>query len=530
MPEAAPRAYGRWLSARFRASWPGMKRRSFLAGSALAVAAPALVRGAWGAPASATFPFSVASGDPTADAVILWTRLARAIDDPAPVSGGPVEVEWLVASDERLVKVVRRGTAIARPALGHSVHVDVRGLEPDRLYWYAFRLGGLMSPVGRTRTLPTPQAQLSRFRFNMVCCQNWEAGYFDAYDGMADDDASFVLHLGDYIYDTSWGGVRAHDTKALPRTLEDYRRRHALYRQDAALRRAHARMPFLLVPDNHDAVDDGSGDPATLARRAAAYQAWYEFLPVRYPPRPPGSPFMAVRRGHDIGGLLRLTIPDTRQHRDKTWICAEESDKDFALGVFRRACAASEAPNRTMLGAAQEAWLTQRLARSPARWNVLASTVMMTPLDMRHDGEIYRYLPSWDGYPAERTRILDAIAAAKVANPVILGGDIHATVISDVVRRAGEPPAKAVTSEFVTTSLSSLCPPEMAGPMKAALPANPHIRYCEPDRRGYMRFTVTDRLWTGDVRVIGFTDRPCGTVTITRSYVIEDGAVGVKTA
>jgi alkaline phosphatase D len=507
-----------------------MKRRDFLTGTGLALAAPALIiRRAVAQPVTADFPFSVASGDPTSDAVVLWTKLARAADDLSPLSGEAIEVEWVVASDERLTNVVRTGLGMARPEFGHSVHVDVEGLQPDRWYWYAFKLGGKMSPVGRTRTLPTAGAALSRFRFNVVSCQHWENGYFDAYDGMADDDASFVLHLGDYIYEVGRGGVRAHETKAVPQTLDDYRRRHALYKTDAALRRAHERMPFMVTLDNHDALADDTDDLARLKLRAAAYQAWYEFQPVRHAPAL-SSPAMPIQRGRDIGGLLRLNIPDTRQFKDSETVCAEGSDKKFAFGVFQKPCAGIETPERSMLGMAQEAWLDERLKNSGARWNVIASTVMMTPFDMDHDGDLYRYLQSWDGYPAERARILDRITGSRVANPIALAGDIHSNLVSNVVRRAGDDPKQAVMSEFVGTSISSLWPEPLAKPMQDALPANPHVSYYESQKRGYLRCTVTDDLWTTDLRTIDFADRPGGMVSTDRSFVVESGEVGIKQA
>lgn len=505
-----------------------MKRRDFLAGTGFLLAAPAvIIRNTAAQGMTAGFPFSVASGDPTADAVILWTRLAKAVDDPTPVSDEAIEVEWIVASDERLANVVRSGIGIARPELGHSVHVDVEGLQPDRPYWYAFRLGGKMSPIGRTRTLPAANGTVSRFRFNVVSCQHWENGYFDAYDGMAEDDASFVLHLGDYIYEVGRGGVRSHETTAPLATLDDYRRRHALYKTDAALRRAHERMPFLVTLDNHDALAADTDDIARLKQRAAAYQAWYEFQPVRHAPAL-SSPSMPILRGRDIGDLMRISIPDTRQFKDSESVCAAGSDKTFAFGVFQKPCPDIDSSGRTMLGAAQEAWLDERLTTSGARWNVLASTVMMTPFDMDHDGELYRYLQSWDGYPAERARILDRITDAAVANPIAIAGDIHSALVSDVVRKAGE--TEAVMSEFVGTSISSLWPEPLAKPMLDALPANPHVRYHESRKRGYMRCTVAGDRWTTDLRAIDFTDKPGGGVTTERSFVVENGQAGVKEA
>ncbi|VVE28860.1 alkaline phosphatase D family protein [Pandoraea commovens] len=508
-----------------------MKRRTFLAGSGLLVGAPAVIirqSSARSVSHGTRFPFSVASGDPTADAVVLWTRLARDTVDTGPVASTPVNVEWMVATDRRMTKVVRRGVAVAQPMYGHSVHVDVAGLAPDREYWYAFRCGNELSPVGRTRTLPSERADISRFRFNVVSCQNWEQGYFDAYDGMAADDPSFVMHVGDYIYDVSrGGGVRDHERRALPMTLDDYRRRHALYKTDAALRRAHETFPFILTLDNHDGLEDNTTDVAQLNRRAAAYQAWYEFQPVRYAPLP-ASPAMQIQRGYDIGNLMRLTIPDTRQFRDSETPCASVSDSKFAFGVYEQACKANDAPERSMLGAGQELWLKDRLQNTPAQWNVIASTVKMTPFDMRHNDALYRYLQSWDGYPAERNRILDQITAARVPNPVSLSGDIHSYMISSVVRNVGDDPRTAPMTELVGTSISAQWPEPLDKPMAQGLPLNPHVNYYESQRRGYMRCTVTRDSLLTDLRTIDFTDKPGGTVRTSKRFVVENGKTGAQ--
>lgn len=509
-----------------------MKRRNFVVGAGALLATPAVIfrtAMAQSLTAIARFPFSVASGDPTANAVVLWTKLARAVDDLTPVSSDPIEVEWVVATDDRLASVARRGIALAHPELGHSVHVDVDGLQPDRQYWYAFKVGGATSPVGRTRTLPAADASLARFRFNVVSCQHFENGYFDAYDGMSDDDSAFVLHLGDYIYEVGRGGVRAHESKAPLVTLDDYRRRHALYKTDAALQRAHERLPFMVTLDNHDALSDDTDDAVELARRAAAYQAWYEFQPVRHAPEP-RNPAMQILRGRDLGDLMRLNVLDTRQFKDSEKACAAGSDPEFAFGVYQKPCDAITAGDRSMLGNAQRSWLDARLKSSPAQWNVIASTVMMTPFDMDHDGELYRYLQSWDGYPAERSHFIDTLVDGKVTNPISIAGDIHSNLVADVGRRPGDGHGEAVMTEFVGTSISSQWPEPLARPMQEALPRNPHIRYFESAKRGYLRCTITRDSWTTDLRTIDRTDAPGGAVSAERSFVVEAGRAGAQPA
>lgn len=475
------------------------------------------------------FVFSVASGDPTANGVVLWTRLARSTNDPTPVSASPIAVEWTIAADERMTQTVRRGIATSTPELGFSVHVDVQNLEPNRPYWYQFRVGDKDSPVGRTRTLPPSTALPPSFRFNVVSCQHWENGYFDTYDGMKDDDASFVLHLGDYFYGVSRGGVRQHESTKVPTNLAEFRARHALYKTDAALRRAHETIPFITTLDNHDALEFDVSDPAELRKRAAAYQAWYEFMPNRMAATA-SSPSMPIAKEINVGNLLRLIIPDTRQFRASHSVCAEGSDRNFAFGVYQKPCSATEAPERSMLGRNQEIWLEDRLKTSQAAWNAMGTTVMLTPLDMEHNGDIYRYLASWTGYPANRTKVLDWIKQHGVANPISISGDIHSSMVSTVVREVGDAPANGVLTEFVGTSISSVWPEPLANPMQKALARNPHIVHYDSTKRGYMRCTVTEKTWTTDMRVIDFTDKPGGQTTTAQSFVVESGKIGAHKA
>jgi alkaline phosphatase D len=466
------------------------------------------------------FPFSVASGDPTPDGMILWTRLARAADDPTPLGAEPIPVEWIIAADPAMGRIVARGKAAASPANGFSVHVPVRGLTSDRPYWYRFRVGGVESPVGRTRTLPAADSRTRNFRFNVASCQHWENGYFDAYDGMTDDDAAFVLHLGDYIYETQRGGVRDHVPVAPPKTLADYRTRHALYRTDPALRRAQERMPFIPVPDNHDASEWNDPDLAERARRTAAYQAWAEFMPSRCALHRRGSG-LVLAQSIDIGRLLRMNVLDTRQFRASHAVCGDESDPAYALGIYRKPCGEVTKSERSMLGAAQLRWLEQRLRNSPAHWNVLASTVLMTPFAFRHNDAVYRYLAGWDGYPAERSQILNWIRGSGVSNPVSVSGDIHASLISTI----GDAKGPLVT-EFVGTSISSLWPEPLAAPMREALPANPHIQHFDPLQRGYLRCTVTEKVWQTDLRTIDSALHPGGRTNTDRSFSVESGRPG----
>ncbi|MBB2165163.1 hypothetical protein HLH26_11570 [Gluconacetobacter sp. 1b LMG 1731] len=504
---------------------PGLGRRRF---SSLLLSCPALSSSVSGTGAYAHgatfFPFSVASGDPLSDRVILWTRLARSATDPEPFATTAVPVRWLIAEDRALAHPVRTGTAHARPESGFSVHVDVTGLLADRVYYYAFFFNGERSPVGRTRTLPAPRALPTDARFAVVCCQNWENGYFDAYRDIVDQDLQFVLHLGDYIYDvTRGGGVRRHDRTALPMTLDDYRARHALYRTDPALLAAHEAHPFILLPDNHDALESAPHTQDEDRRRAAAYQAWYEFLPVRAPYRH-ADDRMQIYRSVELGTLARLNLLDTRQYRDVETPCRQESDGHFAFGVYEKACPAFAAdPLRSMLGKTQEAWLDDRLRSTPSRWNILVSTVLMSPLRMTHAGDSYCYPGSWDGYDANRKRILDTIAEYRPANPLCLSGDLHSNLIAQVVRTADDGPEHGIMPEFLGTSISSLWPAPLATPIVQALPKNPHILHYDYQHRGYLLVTMTPGQLKVATRLMSFVDRSGGIARTGQTFALLDG-------
>src|SRR5829696_1759568 len=314
------------------------------------------------------FTLGVASGDPLPDGVVLWTRLAPTPLDPGGgMPDAPVPVAYEVAADERFRRIVRRGSALARPAGAHTVHADVRGLRPGATYWYRFRAGGELSPTGRARTAPAAGARVRRARFATASCQNYQDGYYTAHQALAGEDLDFVVFLGDYIYEgrPNPAALRSHDGVAEPLTLDEYRSRHALYRSDPDLQAAHAAFPWVVTLDDHEVdnnwADDIPQDPglqspeAFRARRIAAFQAYWEHMPLRRAQAPRG-PDMTLYRRLGWGDLLQLDVLDTRQYR---------SDQPTSL-------AGAEDPASTMLGAEQEAWLDRGLAGSSARWNALA--------------------------------------------------------------------------------------------------------------------------------------------------------------
>ncbi|RKR91790.1 alkaline phosphatase D [Micromonospora pisi] len=530
-----------------------VSRRQLMAGAAASVGAAVLPVAAATGPAAAhgtstaaPFKLGVASGDPLPDAVILWTRLVHDLYDAGSLRR-PVEVAWQVAHDERFRRVVRHGVTRARPELGHSVHVDARGLEPGREYFYRFRALGELSPVGRTRTAPSPWADPSRLNFGIVNCQDFQNGYWPAYWGLADEDLDVVLHLGDYIYEydpRSAFADRAHVAPQTPgldqlSTLSDYRNRHAQYKTDPALQAAHAAFPWIVTWDDHetennyaghlDEVDDTGAarqTPEQFARqRANAYQAYYEHMPIRADLRP-GSADLRIFRRFDFGRLARFNVLDTRQYR---------SDQPGGFpGDFGPEGAGRTNTAGTLTGEDQERWLNQGLLRSSARWNVVAQQVMMSRIRFPNPALVpptMSNLDQWDGYAPQRDRLLGLLAAGRVSNPVVLAGDIHSTWMSDLKLDFDDPASPSVAVEFVATSISSDFPVAFDAPIKATNPLlNPHVRYFDGSRRGYLRVRVDRQVWRTDIRVVDTIAVRRTPVYTSASYAVESGRPNIVAA
>lgn len=519
-----------------------LKRRRLLqtmaAGGALVGLAGPIGRLAWArashrGPADYPFTLGVASGDPLPHGVVLWTRLA-----PDPLFGGammdkPVVVGWEVAEDESFRHIVRRGVEVALPRWGHAVHVELWGLKPGRWYWYRFHTGLHASPVGRTRTAPSPLARTKQLNLAFASCQHYEAGYYAAYRHMARDDLDMVLHLGDYIYEGTpgAGGARTHEGTGEPLTVEDYRNRHAQYRSDPDLQSAHAAFPFIVTWDDHEVDNNWAGDipqdpeqqprSAFLARRAAAFQAYYEHMPLRLPSRPRRTG-MGLFRDLRFGDLAAINVLDGRQYRSD-----QPCRQDFPSAPD---CPDRHHPSLTMLGRHQRAWLTRNLRRSPTRWNVLANQTIFAPFDYDPAGGQAFNMDQWDGYPAERQQLLDLFASGRVRNPVVLTGDWHSSWVNELRHHGEDPASPVVGTEFVGTSIASPC--SWAPAVAAALSANPHVRMFDGDRRGYVRCRLTAQAWHSDYVLLPpladprlSVPNPQVPVDQIRSYVIPDGGV-----
>ncbi len=474
------------------------------------------------------YPFSlgVASGDPTPDGVVLWTRLA-----PDPLHGGglgeqSIEVRWQISEDERMKKIVQSGSQVASPALGHSVHVEVAGLKPARQYFYRFQAGNELSPIGKTRTAPALDASPDRLRFAFASCQHFESGYFNAYYHMAGDDLDLVIHLGDYIYEgaAATGAIRKHVGLEI-HSLDDYRNRHAQYKTDIDLQAAHAAFPWLVTWDDHEFDNNCASDiselpdvnPADfLVRRAAAYQAYYEHMPLRTSSVPHG-PFMQLYRACQWGQLAHFAVLDTRQYRSDQ-PCGDRNTEP---------CEAAFSESATMLGEAQETWLTEQLKQSPAKWNVLAQQVMMARVDLQPGPGLKCSMDQWPGYEIPRRRLLKSFQDLSVSNPIVLTGDIHSNWANELPLDPEASDSPIVANEFVCTSLSSGGNGNQNLEHQAAMKAeNPFVKFHNAER-GYVRCEVTNSSWRSDYQVVPVVTRRGSPLVTRASFHIEDGQTGM---
>lgn len=500
--------------------------RALGATAALTALPPHGANAATTASAFSQYPFQlgVASGSPTSSAIVLWTRLA-----PSPLAPGggmpakAIAVRWVLSARPDLSLPVASGTALARPDRAHSVHVDVRRLAPNTRYWYRFFVDGIASPIGATRTLPSADATVAEARFATLCCQNYAHGYFTAYDAIVEDEPDFLIHLGDYIYETDFGvRIREHETRGPVDSLDAFRRRHALYKMDPSLARAHAAIPFFVIPDNHDATIDGAPEMRQL--RAAAYRAWQEHMPVRDFLRDDGGANIA--QSIDIGDLLHIELLDTRQFRDRQDVCADGARAEMGFGNFRLPCPPMLDPQRSMLGLAQEARLRSAFLRTPRIWNGLASTVPFAPYVIADGPQRRAYVATWDGYPAARQRLMADLDRAGIGNLVVLSGDVHSSWVMDLQRRAGDPDSTYGT-EIVATSVSADCPPPLAAPMVASLSHNPHVRFHDVEKRGYVLHKVDRAGWRSDLRAVEDVKRAGSSVSSLKRIAIRAGRPGV---
>lgn len=495
---------------------------------------PARAADDWAGPRFTGYPFTlgVASGYPRPDGVSLWTRLAP---EPLQPDGGMepdmIHIEWQVASDEKFSNIIRKGGVRAVPELAHSAHVDVRGLEPGRWYWYRFICGDEVSPVGRTRTAEGPGAKLDKLRFAVASCQHYEQAYFAAHRHLVGESLDLMFFVGDYIYESNWGDdlVRRH-VGPEANTLARYRVRHAQYKTDADLQASHAAMPWAFTWDDHEVENDYAGDqgenidPGFLLRRAAAYQAFFEHMPVPLTMRPKANE-MRIYDTLDYGEFARFYLVDNRQYRDPQ-VCPDPYKGGGSTDVTAKECPTVMEPSRSMIGLPQEQWLDGAMANSRAQWNVIAQQTIFSRFGTLRDGEMTRWTDGWDGYPATREHVLGSIEAHRVRNPLILGGDIHAAVIADVHSNPDKLESPVLAAEFCGTSIASQGWSEAM--FNPRIPQNPHVKYGNTTKRGYLAFELGKHGCDARLRVLDNEKRHDSGIATLASFRVEDGKPGVE--
>jgi alkaline phosphatase D len=479
------------------------------------------------------FDLGIASGQPTATSMVLWTRLTGS-DLPERV-----DVSWELAHDEAFKRIAARGTHTAEAAWAHSVHAEPRGLAPGRWYWYRFRALGDRSATGRTRTAPSASAAsgaAAPLRFAIASCQRFDAGHYAAWRDIAEQPLDLVLFLGDYIYETGSpaNALRRHEGGHV-KTLAEYRERYATYKRDALLQAAHASAPWLMVWDDHEVDNDHAGlqgqhlQSDFAAQRAAAYQAYWEHQPFSMSVRPrldvPGAA-MRITGRLDWGTLARIHLLDDRQYRDPQ--PCPRPGQGGSNTVAARDCPQLADPSRSLLGAEQERWLAQGWSLDRP-WNLLAQQTLMA----RHswsdpaDGGTY-WTDGWDGYPAARARLLGVVEQRRVPGVVVLGGDVHSNVVADLKTDFDRPDAQVVATEFCGTSISSRGLPQ--GRIDAARPFNPHIHHSRGDQRGSVCFTLDRQQLQANLRVVADPADAQSAVGTAASFVVDARRAGAVPA
>lgn len=508
-------------------------RRNILLGTAAAGTAAIVLPQAlaWAGNSKIRYPFTlgVASGEPTPDGIVLWTRLApKPFEADAGMPSRDVEVEWEIAKDEGFRKVARRGKDVAWQVHGHSVHVELGGLEPHTWYWYRFKVDGHVSPVGRTRTAPAPGTS-PEFRFGFASCASYEYGYYTAYQRMAEEDFDLIVFLGDYIYEygVETNHVRQNYAPPYPcMSVEDYRMRFAQQKVEPEVQQVHAAAPWLPTWDDHELLNDYANmyspyawtDEEFALRRRNAYRAYYENMPLRKSTLPHGID-MRIYRSLDYGDLARFVVLDTRQYRDPQ-----------ACRGGIKTCADAADPARRFLGNDQEQWVYGQLDSSPARWNVLAQQVFLSAIDESAGTAQSFSMDSWSGYSATRDRLLSHIQATGTSNPIVLTGDVHAHYVSDIKANFNDPGSASIGAEFVVTSITSETDGADARSTWPLLQQeNPHLKY-HSFRRGYGATTVGKDTLTTEMKILPYVSTKGAPVSTGATFVVENGVGGVVRA
>ncbi len=503
-------------------------------------------------PTATGFVHGVASGDPLADSILLWSRVTPSpAATPGSGLGEEVTVAWQVAEDSGFQRIAASGTMRTSAVRDHTIKVIAEGLEPATRYWYRFTCRGSVSPVGRTNTAPAPGTAIQKLRLGVVSCANLQAGYFAAYRHLADrGDLDVVLHLGDYLYEYAPGEyqardvvVRPHDPPVEMTTLEHYRRRHAQYKTDADLQALHATVPFIVTWDDHESANDSWSDGAEnhteglegnwAERRIFSQQAYAEWMPVRY------EVGGHLYRDFQFGTLASVSMLDLRSYR------SEQASSPVDPEI--------NSPDRTITGQAQMDWLLTALSSTATQWKLIGNPVMITPIRFPStlntgqidalgtllgsttiDGVPYN-IDQWDGYTADRSRVIRHLRDNDIADTVFLTGDIHSGWACDLPADPLTYPVTgaSVATELVCTSISSdnlddiLKVPARTGSLaveSAMRTANPHVKYLDFDSHGYSVLEVTPAGVRMDWYVLTERTDPASRSAVSTSWTVAAGS------
>ena len=518
-----------------------MKRRQLLSLAAASAALIGLPKTSWGRVNWSTDPFSlgVASGSPTSESMVLWTRLGRAALEQTGRSHTTVDVTWQLAYDPQFTHIAQSGQLKARPELGHSLHVEVMGLSPAREYFYRFLSGQASSPTGRTRTFPASHSPAARLRLAYASCQRWGDGFYTAYRDMLAQDLDVVMFLGDYIYEYPPSASRdvRPTTGGWVLTLDEYRDRYALHKSDPHLQAMHAACPWIVTWDDHEVQNDYaelhagfSGAPVQdfAARRRDAYQAFYENMPVRYADFAQllnrQSDQVQVFGSTKFGQLATLYNLDNRQHRHRQ--ACTPGDRPGGGRINPQHCELLGQEYRTLLGERQEGWLKRQFERSQTQWNLIGQQSLIGPRDMGA-GMSRVWNDGWGGYPAARQRLIDAMQSTALKNPVVLGGDVHQNWVGHVLADYARPDSKAVAVEFCGTSISSRNRATEAE-VERILQHSPNFVFANAQYRGYGVVDVQQHSLTTSLRAVKNIRDPNSEVFTLSRFSVDAGRSEVR--
>ena len=522
-------------------SQPALQRRQLLQWAAIGSAALVLPPRAWTQTRVGSTPFilGVASGSPTHDSVVLWTRLMLPIFQ-SPDSLG-VSVRWEVAHDDKFTRIAQSGQSLAVAGLAYSVHAEVQGLEPDRWYFYRFRVGDAVSSMGHTRTFPAPDAAAAGMRLAYASCQRREHGYFSAYRHMAQENLDLVMFLGDYIYEYPRA---SNAVRTVPGgwtlTLDDYRQRYATYKQDEDLQAMHAACPWLVTWDDHEVQNDyagltvGEAGPDVVdfaARRSAAYQAFYEHMPVRASVLTRAAAGLAsgaemrIYSRSQYGQLASLTMLDARQYKSPQ-VCTRDGKRGSST-VNPASCPAWNDPARTMLGADQERWLDAAWSSNKSSsWNVVGQQSLLGQRDWRVGAEQSLWNDGWDGYSAARSRLTDSVRKNAVSNLVVLGGDVHENWVGQIKADYSQASSAALGVEFCGTSITSRSGGN--GKLAETLTENPHFIFADAERKGYGVVDISPTRLKTTLRVVSDVTRQDSGIETLAEFSVASGRAVIE--